>query len=169
MDGFIDIPNFEGLYKINVNGVVINKKGVEKIPQSNSANYPRVELYKHNKRKRLFIHRLVAELFIPNPKNKEQVNHKDGDVTNFSVNNLEWCTASENILHSFNTLNRIPGRLGKVFNSLTLINKCDYLFLNLDSGVYYYGYFDLSFNLGLSHKKVRRLVEQNLLPSIMLV
>lgn len=66
-------------------------------PSLESGGYYFVVLY-NNKIKRSFrIHRLVAKLFIPNPKNYEQVNHKDENKLNNHVSNLEWCTAKYNI------------------------------------------------------------------------
>lgn len=53
--------------------------------------------------KRRLIHRLVAIEFIPNPTNLPEVNHKDGNKKNNTVENLEWCSRQENINHAFET------------------------------------------------------------------
>lgn len=62
--------------------------------------YLRVELRNRNKCKIYSIHRLVMETFKPTNSNL-QINHKDGDKTNNTLDNLEWCTGSENVLHAF--------------------------------------------------------------------
>ena len=54
------------------------------------------------------IHRLVALMFIKNPKNKKTINHKNGIKTDNRVNNLEWNTHSENVLHSYRNGLQIP-------------------------------------------------------------
>lgn len=65
--------------------------------------YIKVNLYKNNKSKQFSVNVLVAKAFIPNPENKPQTNHIDGDKANNKVTNLEWCTASENALHACRT------------------------------------------------------------------
>lgn len=69
-----------------------------------------VNLYKNGKNKIKKIHRIVAENFIPNPENKPEVNHIDGNKQNNKVDNLEWVTKSENVKHRFSTLNQQPYR-----------------------------------------------------------
>lgn len=75
--------------------------------QATSLNgYKFVGLTSNNVRKIHYIHRLVSEHFIEREKNKEWVNHIDGDKTNNNIDNLEWCTPSENIKHAYdNNLN----------------------------------------------------------------
>ena len=72
-----------------------------------------------------YIHRLVAEAFIPNPDNLPQVNHKDGNRANNNVDNLEWVTCSQNTKHSYDVLNHghwayqiICNETGEMFNSV---------------------------------------------------
>lgn len=65
--------------------------------------YININLYLEKKPKRHLIHRIVAVAFIPNPENKPQVNHKDGNKENNNINNLEWNTCSENTQHSYDT------------------------------------------------------------------
>lgn len=84
------------------NGQVF-KKGVIKTPKENKDGHMRVWLSKDSKKTPYFVHRLVAEAFIPNPEKHPVVNHIDGDKRNNSVGNLEWCTRSHNDKHAFQT------------------------------------------------------------------
>ena len=78
-----------------------------------NTGYVAVNLYKDGKAKTYLVHRLVAEAFIPNPGHKKEVNHKSGDKTDNSVQNLEWMTSSENTRHSYDVLGRRGSCVGR--------------------------------------------------------
>ena len=96
-----DILGYEGLYSVSTDGQVYTYKYKKVLKPRSKKGYLNVSLSKNKKRKEFKIHRLVAMSFIPNPENKEQVNHIDGDKSNNKVTNLEWVTQSENITHSY--------------------------------------------------------------------
>ena len=104
---WLDIKDYEGLYKISDNGKVYSFIVGRELSQTNNKTgkgYLYVDLHKNGKRRRYLVHRLVAEHFIVNNENKPYVNHKDGDTKNNIVNNLEWVTPLENVKHAVNIL-----------------------------------------------------------------
>lgn len=109
---FVDIENTDGFYQINESGevksierIIYRKDGSplplkEKIIKhliNNKTGYYQVGLYLKNGYFRKYVHRLVAEAFIPNPENKPCIDHIDGDKNNNHVSNLRWCTYKENM------------------------------------------------------------------------
>jgi hypothetical protein len=115
-EGFKTIEDFPN-YKISAEGTIINSRGKNKTPNKRRDGYYKVDLYDDGIGHSKSIHRLVAEAFISNPDNKPDVNHKDGNKLNNSVENLEWVTKSENIQHAYRTGLNKPhptyGMLGK--------------------------------------------------------
>jgi len=68
-------------------------------PHITDSGYKHTFMYIDGNQKGVFVHRLVAEAFIPNPRNKPQINHKNMNKLDNTVENLEWCTRSENMRH----------------------------------------------------------------------
>lgn len=101
-----DISGYEDIYQVSKNGQVksFHKNSIRILAQkTDKYGYLIVGLYYKKQRKHIGVHRLVALAFIPNPQNKPEVNHLDGDKTNNNDWNLEWATTAENIQHAFNT------------------------------------------------------------------
>ena len=98
----------DGLFKVNTLGEVFRKagEGWNLATQSNisrGGRYRSVTGMVDGKQQHYYVHRLVAEGFIPNPDNLPQVNHIDGNPYNNRVENLEWCDAKHNIQHAYRT------------------------------------------------------------------
>lgn len=96
-----DVVGYEGIYSVDIFGNVTKLKNNKIMKQQkNKFGYMNVSLTKEGKQTQHKVHRLIAEAFIPNPQNKEQVNHIDGNKAHNVVWNLEWNTCKENINHS---------------------------------------------------------------------
>lgn len=110
-----DIEGFEGLYQVSNMGNIMGLDrqvrmgrygGFRTIKQHllkirdypNGYSYVKLQLPKQENPK--LVHRLIAKAFIPNPENKPDVNHKNGNKKDNRIENLEWCTKSENVFHA---------------------------------------------------------------------
>ena len=109
MEQWKDVPGYEG-YQITMSGIVRSNKLRKTIMKTrlNKDGYVCLELQKDKKRCYTTLHRLLALTFILNPENKEDVNHKDGNKQNNSLDNLEWCSKSENSIHRHQVLKKLP-------------------------------------------------------------
>jgi hypothetical protein len=114
----LPITGYEGAYEIQEDGkvfsldrAVLGKDGVTypfkakelKAHPNKDIEYSQVSLWKNNISTWHYVHRLVAIAFIPNPENKKEVNHLNGDRRDNRVQNLEWCTRQENAVHAIQT------------------------------------------------------------------
>ena len=121
-----EIRGYEGMYECSNHGnirsltrTIIRNTGIAErkngrvLAQSKNKNgYLQVALWKNGKRKVAYVHRIVADTFLETDDERTYVNHKDGNRLNNRVDNLEWVTASENELHSYNKLKRKINTVG---------------------------------------------------------
>lgn len=157
-NGWISVEGYEDCYEINAIGqirsierVIYKSNGTMQRLKSkilkthlNSSGYPvlRLSNLTNGKREMVRLHRLLAKHFIPNPENKPEVNHIDGDKQNFSLSNLEWVTPRENRKHAWDsglrTREHLPVHYGEnKYNSKLTNNKVIEMRKLRDSGVSY--------------------------------
>ena len=112
---FVDITGYEGLYQISSNGIVKRLKSIVHYSDGRTYKYPErilkqgttkqgykvVNLSKNSVVSSFFVHRLVCSHFVQNPECKKYVNHLNGITNDNRVENLAWCTQSENVLHAY--------------------------------------------------------------------
>jgi hypothetical protein len=98
-----DIKGYEGLYAVTEDGKVWSYAGRGRFlkPGDDSHGYLLVKLFKDNEYKSFRVHRLVAEAFLPNPDNLEQVHHKNGIRTDNSIENLQWVSQNRNLAYMY--------------------------------------------------------------------
>ena len=119
-----NIPSCDERYYVSSDGRVLGANGLLK-PVRSKDGYLRCNIAQDGKFRLWLVHRLVAEAFIPNPDNKPEVNHIDGDKANNNVSNLEWVTREENIRHAHKVLRKMGDKpvlnadTGDIYTSLT--------------------------------------------------
>ena len=93
-----DVKGYEGLYQVSNDGIIKNcRTGLIKSSRDNGHGYLQIDLSKDGKVKTFYVHRLVAEAFIPNPLNLPEVNHKSENKQDNRVENLEYCDHKYNM------------------------------------------------------------------------
>lgn len=106
------IKGYGRKYEISNTGIIRIKPKI-KATYKSRIGYLHTNFYENGKAKMQSVHRLVAKHFVPNPKKKPHVNHKDGNKENNNASNLEWVTRSENMRHSVDIIGNIPWNKGK--------------------------------------------------------
>ena len=107
------VPSF-AKYEVSTLGTIRNKKTKHVLScQTCDKGYARTGLMQNGKQKTSYVHRLVALTFIPNPKQKRTVNHKDHNKLNNSVENLEWATTTEQNRHK----KKVPREIQRLMSS----------------------------------------------------
>lgn len=139
------------MYEVSSAGYVRSKKkNLILHPHKHTNGYYRINLYINKKRQRFYMHRLIAELFIPNPDNKKEVNHKDGNRENYSIDNLEWCTRSENELHKCRVLGKKPSKIMRE----KAIKKCSKRVLCVENNAIYKSLSFAERKTGICHQSI---------------
>lgn len=123
-----DIKGYEGKYAITSCGKVYSYRSKKFLkPKQTRQGYLQVELCRNGSKESKYIHRLVAETYIPNPLGLSEVNHKNEIKTDNYINNLEWISHEDNMRYGSRTAKTqkpvVCIELGKTFQSITLASS----------------------------------------------
>jgi len=158
-EGLYEVSNFGNIKCLGREWVCGNRKSKRSISDhalpkhKDKKGYTNVNLRGEDGiQKHIKIHRLVALAFIPNPENKPQVNHKNGIKTDNMVENLEWATNKENVIHSYKNGLQIPTKGGDRPQAR--------LVLNTQTGIFYDCIRDAANTIGGTLKEYMWLYRQ---------
>ena len=104
------------MYEVSSFGRMRNTKNKKILKLSSHHGYKRIRLRKNVTTKNFYVHRLVAEAFLPNETGKPLVDHIDHNKSNNNVSNLRWATHSENGMNSRKKTNNTSGVVGVCWN-----------------------------------------------------
>lgn len=163
MEQWKPIEGFEGLYEISNlgrvkslpkrSGTCNRKESIRKLSYTKDG-YIKIRLCGNGKDITTRVHRLVANAFIPNPENKNTVNHIDGDKTNNKVDNLEWVNRSEQLLHAYSLGLKKPVHT----NRKLTISDVEEIRKTFKKNDRYYGASALAKKFGVTHKVILGVV-----------
>lgn len=132
-EGFEPCLTMDSKLFVNREGQVYSTfSGIILKPHLNQKGYQRLTVTINGIKKSPTIHQLVALAFIPNPDNKPQVNHKDGNKLNNHVDNLEWVTNEENRLHALEN-----GLINYSITTEAMIRKTSLPVIDTQTGIFY--------------------------------
>ena len=150
-DGRIIVLSYEDL-----NGRVRKTKEVKQ--HLNNDGYPSVRITHRGNVKTTSVHRLVAETFIPNPENKETVNHIDGDKTNNHVSNLEWATRGEQMQHAYKLGLKKPNAVMKLMTKVANSKPVKCVKKETNETMYFLSARDCSREMGYSERWCDKII-----------
>jgi len=142
---------FDGKYEVTEDGKIFSNVGKRKEMKGKITNcgYRMIVLNVNGKKLYPLLHRLIAEAFILNPNNLPEVNHKDGNKLNNNVNNLEWTTTKQNLIHA-----RDNGMLPATKINMDIANKIRELYKTKK-----YSCNELGELFGLKHTQIGYIIQ----------
>lgn len=163
-----DIPGYEGLYAISKNGEVYSYKTNKFFkPSKTKDGYLKVALRNNNKAYYYRVHKLVAMTYLDNPENLKETNHKDFNRQNNCLDNLEWVSHDDNILHSkVNNRFKTPKPFKKAYTFTNVYNGKSFTIIGIKNVAKHFGFKDNSIKMLRDHVNTGDFVKSGILKNL---